>query len=235
MAPSAPPAAAAQRQSEVPQGFNGFHSRQNTAGPTASTPTTQSPMGAGSSFNQSGPPPPAQQQQQQQPQQYQQHERSYSQSSPQSRDPNRMGNGAAPAYSSAGPPQLQTLPFQNPAPQSHPLQQNTPTQQAPPPQQQQQYGQQQQRSAAAMDPINLPPLKPVFGVDLEQLFQRDGSPIPMVVYQCIQAVDLFGLEVEGIYRVSGTAAHVNKIKAIFNNGEHSPNWPQQLKEDKKKC
>ncbi|KFY48785.1 hypothetical protein V495_01033, partial [Pseudogymnoascus sp. VKM F-4514 (FW-929)] len=34
---------------------------------------------------------------------------------------------------------------------------------------------------------------------------------------CIQAVDLFGLEVEGIYRVSGTAAHVNKIKAIFNN------------------
>ncbi|KFX86509.1 hypothetical protein V490_09049, partial [Pseudogymnoascus sp. VKM F-3557] len=39
----------------------------------------------------------------------------------------------------------------------------------------------------------------------------------MVVHQCIQAVDLFGLEVEGIYRVSGTAAHVNKIKAIFNN------------------
>lgn len=230
MAPSAPPAAAAQRQSEIPQGFNGSHSRQNTVGPAASTPTTQSPMGAGQGFSQSGPPPPTQQQQQQQqPQQYQQHEKSYSQSSPQSRDPNRMGNGAAPAYSSAGPPQLQTLPFQTPAPQTHPLQQNTPTQQAPPPQQQhQQYGQQQQRSAAAMDPSNLPPLKPVFGMDLEQLFQRDGSPIPMVVYQCIQAVDLFGLEVEGIYRVSGTAAHVNKIKAIFNNGKHPTPPPWRL-------
>ncbi|KFY61459.1 hypothetical protein V496_04987, partial [Pseudogymnoascus sp. VKM F-4515 (FW-2607)] len=240
MAPSAPPAASAQRQSENPQGFNSFASRQNTTGPTASTPVQQSPMSAGPGFNQSGPPPPAAQQQQPQAyQQQQQHERSFSQGRSQSRE--RMGNGAsvphsaAPSYSSAGPPQLQTLPFQNAAPPAaaHPLQQNMPTQQGPPPQHlqqqqhqhqqhqhQQQYGgQQQQRGppAGAMDLSNLPPLKPVFGMNLEQLFQRDGSPIPMVVYQCIQAVDLFGLEVEGIYRVSGTAAHVNKIKAIFNN------------------
>jgi len=39
----------------------------------------------------------------------------------------------------------------------------------------------------------------------------------MVVYQCIQAVDLFGLEVEGIYRLSGTQSHVNKIKSMFDN------------------
>ena len=65
---------------------------------------------------------------------------------------------------------------------------------------------------------NLPPLKPVFGLSLEQLFERDGSAVPMVVYQCIQAVDLFGLEVEGIYRLSGTASHVTKIKAMFDNG-----------------
>jgi hypothetical protein len=66
---------------------------------------------------------------------------------------------------------------------------------------------------------NLPPLKPVFGLSLEQLFERDGSAVPMVVYQCIQAVDLFGLEVEGIYRLSGTASHVSKIKAMFDNGK----------------
>jgi hypothetical protein len=64
----------------------------------------------------------------------------------------------------------------------------------------------------------LPPLKPVFGVSLEQLFERDGSAVPMVVYQCIQAVDLFGLEVEGIYRLSGSNSHVNKLKATFDNG-----------------
>jgi hypothetical protein len=48
----------------------------------------------------------------------------------------------------------------------------------------------------------------------------------MVVYQCIQAVDLYGLEVEGIYRISGTGSHVNKIKAMFDNGKPaSPSHP----------
>lgn len=64
-----------------------------------------------------------------------------------------------------------------------------------------------------------PPLKPVFGVSLEDLLKRDGSAIPLVVYQCIQAIDLYGLDVEGIYRVSGSAAHVAKLKAQFDHGE----------------
>lgn len=67
-------------------------------------------------------------------------------------------------------------------------------------------------------PVNLPPpLRPVFGVDLDQLFQRDGTAVPMVVYQCMQAVDLFGLDAEGIYRLSGSANHVQSLKAIFDN------------------
>ncbi|RAL68361.1 hypothetical protein DID88_007092 [Monilinia fructigena] len=64
---------------------------------------------------------------------------------------------------------------------------------------------------------HLAPLKPVFGLSLEELFERDGSAVSMIVYQCIQAVDLFGLEVEGIYRLSGTASHIMKIKAMFDN------------------
>jgi hypothetical protein len=59
----------------------------------------------------------------------------------------------------------------------------------------------------------------VFGLSLEELFERDNSAVPMVVYQCIQAVDLFGLEVEGIYRLSGTASHITKLKAMFDNGK----------------
>jgi hypothetical protein len=62
-------------------------------------------------------------------------------------------------------------------------------------------------------------LKPVFGLGLDQLFDRDGSAVPMVVYQCIQAIDLFGLEVEGIYRLSGSQAHIQTIKAMFDNGK----------------
>ena len=65
---------------------------------------------------------------------------------------------------------------------------------------------------------SLPALRPVFGVSLEDLLRRDGSAIPLVVYQCIQAVDLYGLEVEGIYRLSGSSSHVAKLKSIFDNG-----------------
>ncbi|KAH0271759.1 RhoGAP-domain-containing protein, partial [Aureobasidium melanogenum] len=62
-----------------------------------------------------------------------------------------------------------------------------------------------------------PPLKPVFGVSLDELYNRDQTAVPMIVYQCMQAVDLFGLDVEGIYRLSGTASHVQQIKALFDH------------------
>ncbi|EEP75619.1 hypothetical protein UREG_00465 [Uncinocarpus reesii 1704] len=64
---------------------------------------------------------------------------------------------------------------------------------------------------------DLPPLNPVFGVSLEDLFRRDATAIPMIVYQCIQAVELFGLNVEGIYRLSGNTMHIQRMKAMFDN------------------
>lgn len=60
------------------------------------------------------------------------------------------------------------------------------------------------------------PPRPMFGVSLSRLYERDGLAVPMVVYQCIQAVDLFGLNVEGIYRLSGSVPHVNKLKNLFD-------------------
>ncbi len=60
------------------------------------------------------------------------------------------------------------------------------------------------------------PPRPMFGVSLTKLYERDGLAVPMVVYQCIQAVDLFGLTVEGIYRLSGSLPHVNKLKNLFD-------------------
>ncbi|KAE9973089.1 hypothetical protein BLS_003757 [Venturia inaequalis] len=56
----------------------------------------------------------------------------------------------------------------------------------------------------------------VFGYSLEDLFNRDQSPVPLVVYQCIQAVDLFGLDHEGIYRVSGNSLRVQDLKSQFD-------------------
>lgn len=142
----------------------------------------------------------------------QQHERSFSQGPPiQPVQPNagsmgRTGPGRfnSALINSAGPPQLSTLPFQNSSPLSTSFSQaSIMPQQAP----------------TSVNSNSLLPLKPVFGMTLEQLFERDGCAVPLVVYQCIQAVNLYGLEVEGIYRLSGTASHVNKIKAMFDNGE----------------
>lgn len=82
------------------------------------------------------------------------------------------------------------------------------------------YGNGPASPAQATGAANLPPpLKPVFGVGLEDLFRRDGTAVPMVVYQCMQAVDLFGLDVEGIYRLSGTTSHVQQMKAVFDHGK----------------
>ena len=118
--------------------------------------------------------------------------------------------------SSPGPPQLANLPFQTSGTPRPPSQQSNFAQ----------SGSAFQQQPYTQSPVNsnaghLPPLKPVFGLSLEQLFERDGSAVPMVVYQCIQAVDLFGLEIEGLYRLSGTQSHIAKLKSIFDNGMFS--------------
>ncbi|KAJ5930662.1 hypothetical protein N7466_006155 [Penicillium verhagenii] len=69
----------------------------------------------------------------------------------------------------------------------------------------------------SMEKNNLPPLKPVFGLSLNDLYARDGTAVPFLVYQCFQAIELFGLDLEGIYRLSGSANHINHMKALFDN------------------
>ncbi|KAI8966079.1 RhoGAP-domain-containing protein [Daldinia sp. FL1419] len=123
-----------------------------------------------------------------------------------------------------GPPQLGALPFQNQPPreQSPPRQggqvgfqssshiEQSPVRSASPP------------GAAAPKTEGAISRGPVFGVSLERLYENSKGPVPMVVYQCIQAVDLYGLAVEGIYRLSGSSAHVNKLKHLFDTNEDAP-------------
>lgn len=72
-------------------------------------------------------------------------------------------------------------------------------------------------SRAAQAQRSGPPVKPVFGVSLDDLFQRDGSAVPTIVYQCVQAVDLYGLDFEGIYRTSGSAHHIMELRQQFDH------------------
>ena len=89
------------------------------------------------------------------------------------------------------------------------------------------FGASSSKSRADGPRPSLPPLKPVFGVSLDELFRRDSSAVPMIVYKCVQAVDLFGLDFEGIYRTSGSAPHIMEMRAMFDNGEHLTNDQSQ--------
>lgn len=82
---------------------------------------------------------------------------------------------------------------------------------------------QQKTPALHMTKTPPPPTeaKRVFGISLNRLYERDGLVVPMVVYQCVQAVDLFGLDMEGIYRQSGSMNSVNKLKTMFDAGKLS--------------
>ncbi|RYP32772.1 hypothetical protein DL767_005020 [Monosporascus sp. MG133] len=118
----------------------------------------------------------------------------------------------------SGPPQLGALPFQTQSPSTDsPLQINDPTPPMFPGQQLIEYPMRSVSPPSTVGPRN----KQVFGIPLMRLYERDSLAVPMVVYQCIQAVDLYGLAVEGIYRLSGSATHVNKLKNLFDTDSES--------------
>ncbi|RMZ90628.1 hypothetical protein DV736_g2142, partial [Chaetothyriales sp. CBS 134916] len=74
-----------------------------------------------------------------------------------------------------------------------------------------------QQRRADLQRQNLLPLRPVFGVPLEELFRRDNSAVPHIVYRCIEAVDLHGLHSEGLYRISGSAPTIMELRQQFDH------------------
>ncbi|XP_008113277.1 rho GTPase-activating protein 9 isoform X3 [Anolis carolinensis] len=56
----------------------------------------------------------------------------------------------------------------------------------------------------------------VFGCRLEALCQREGGTVPHFVQMCVEAVEERGLDVDGIYRVSGNLAIIQKLRFIVD-------------------
>jgi Rho GTPase-activating protein RGD1 len=203
------------------------HERSFSHGSVGNTPTQTSNAGPRNSY--------------QQPPQTQSLNSRYNTNAP------GAGSFGSITQATSGPPQLGTLPFQDspsqsqPGPTSYSPPQSTgpgtrPPQQQGPPQSAfsssqglsshpalgpSQPGPQSSAGRGPSPPATQGPARPVFGVSLQRLYERDGLAVPMVVYQCIQAVDLYGLSVEGIYRLSGSVPHVNKLKHMFDTGTSS--------------
>ncbi|XP_067472077.1 rho GTPase-activating protein 27-like isoform X1 [Thunnus thynnus] len=60
----------------------------------------------------------------------------------------------------------------------------------------------------------------VFGCHLDTLCHRENSNIPKFVEKCIKAVERRGLDVDGIYRVSGNLAVIQKLRHKADHEEH---------------
>ncbi|XP_064224564.1 rho GTPase-activating protein 12 isoform X7 [Aotus nancymaae] len=59
----------------------------------------------------------------------------------------------------------------------------------------------------------------VFGSNLANLCQRENGTVPKFVKLCIEHVEEHGLDVDGIYRVSGNLAVIQKLRFAVNHDE----------------
>ncbi|XP_026638791.1 rho GTPase-activating protein 12 isoform X4 [Microtus ochrogaster] len=59
----------------------------------------------------------------------------------------------------------------------------------------------------------------VFGCNLASLCQRENGTVPKFVKLCIEHVEEHGLDVDGIYRVSGNLAVIQKLRFAVNHDE----------------
>nr|XP_046148316.1 rho GTPase-activating protein 12-like isoform X4 [Oncorhynchus gorbuscha] len=59
----------------------------------------------------------------------------------------------------------------------------------------------------------------VFGCSLSSLCQRENTSVPNFVTTCIDHVETTGLSVDGIYRVSGNLAVIQKLRFAVNHDE----------------
>ncbi|GCB66690.1 hypothetical protein scyTo_0000628 [Scyliorhinus torazame] len=62
-------------------------------------------------------------------------------------------------------------------------------------------------------------LNQVFGCHLATLCRREGATVPRFVKLCIEAVEKRGLDADGIYRVSGNLATIQKLRFVVDHEE----------------
>lgn len=59
----------------------------------------------------------------------------------------------------------------------------------------------------------------VFGCALAQLCEREKSLVPRFVQQCIRTVEARGLDIDGLYRISGNLATIQKLRYKVDHDE----------------
>ncbi|KAK2512550.1 Arhgap27 [Columba guinea] len=60
----------------------------------------------------------------------------------------------------------------------------------------------------------------IFGCSLQALCERERGTVPRFVLLCIQSVERRGLDIDGLYRVSGNLATIQKLRYKVEHDEH---------------
>ncbi|KAJ3789826.1 Rho GTPase activation protein [Lentinula aff. detonsa] len=58
--------------------------------------------------------------------------------------------------------------------------------------------------------------RPTFGIDLGEQMARDDVDIPPIMRRCCEAIEKYGINSQGIYRLSGTTSKVAKLKQLLD-------------------
>ncbi|KRZ45236.1 Rho GTPase-activating protein 44, partial [Trichinella pseudospiralis] len=69
------------------------------------------------------------------------------------------------------------------------------------------------------DRIAKHPRRPVFGCPLDEHLRNNGREIALVLEVCCSALNEIGLNAEGLFRISGNALKIRRLKASFDAGE----------------
>ncbi|KAK9470204.1 rho GTPase [Dipodascopsis tothii] len=82
-------------------------------------------------------------------------------------------------------------------------------------------------TTGTQEPIGSVPGSSIFGVPLETQMEAERVRLnvetvlaPSFVLKCIEAVDQFGLETEGIYRVNGLVSEINHLRSVFEKSSN---------------
>lgn len=59
----------------------------------------------------------------------------------------------------------------------------------------------------------------VFGCELQKLCERENTNVPRFLVKFMEHIEERGLEVVGIYRLSGNAASVTKLRYLVEQGK----------------
>ncbi|KAI0709675.1 GTPase activating protein [Cerioporus squamosus] len=65
--------------------------------------------------------------------------------------------------------------------------------------------------------------RPTFGVSLADQMARDDVDVPPIVVKCCEAIEKYGLDQQGIYRIGGTHSKVMKLKERLDRDLESVN------------